>query len=92
MKLRLAMLAGSLFLASVASAATSYPTHEDAKTTSGSYLDLSSCAFSEEAARAQLDAALRVPDAERGVVVENGPCTVASARPAPHMVDDRYRR
>ncbi len=92
MKLRHAMFAASLFLASVAGAATSYPTHEDAKTMSGSYLDLKSCAFSEEAARAQLDTVLRVPDADRGAAIENGPCTVASVKPVPNTVDDRYRR
>ncbi len=92
MKLRLAVTAGTFLLAGIASAATSYPSREAPKAVSGSYLDLTSCAFSEEAARAQLDAALRLPDSERGVVVEHSPCRVDTIKPAPSRIDERYRR
>ncbi len=93
MKLRLAVTAGTFLLAAAASAATSYPTSEERKPVSGSHKDFTSCALSDEAARAQLDESLRVPYSERGIVVQNGPCTVADpVQPAPTKVDERYRR
>jgi hypothetical protein len=93
MKLRLAVTAGTFFLAGVANAATSYPTSEDRKSGSGSHLDFTSCTLSKQAARAQLDESLRVPYSERGLVVENGPCAVMDPlQPAPTKVDEIYRR
>ncbi len=96
-RIRMAALSGLMLFATAGVAyasGTSYPadvekTIEAPKLTTP-YVDYTNCPTPQAQQEVQIQAALQLPDQDRGPAIEKGSCAVSSHEVAPSKVDDRY--
>jgi hypothetical protein len=99
--IRLAVVAGIVFLAGAAQAAVGTTaqgwSQEDARVAASQQVgapavDLTACSVGTSAAVNEEFKVLSVPDQDRGYLTAGSACAVPDRTPAPSKVDDRYRR
>jgi hypothetical protein len=96
-RIRMAVFAGLMLVATAGlarAAATSYPANVEqaleSPRASTPYVDYANCPTPQAQQEVQIQAALQIPDEDRGPAIEKGSCAVANPEVAPSKVDARF--